>query len=181
MSTPIQMIHIHYKTKSLLLLDSDNKTSLYTVKVCRETPQMQLVRLNRSPDSAHGNAGFCTASFKMLSMDVKLSLHGHEVHLQRLSAFTRTYGFESIALQGSTLHWEADGALTGDFKLVDQDSGQILSRFRNRLWTVEEVGSFEMVGNLSDTLKEEIAISGLAVLVMVQSLNLAGMVLMGST
>lgn len=116
----------------------------------------------------------------MLSIDVKLSLHGHEVHLRRPSAFTRTYGFDSIALQGITLHWEADGALTGDFKLVDQDSDQVLSRFRNRVWSVEGVGSFGMVGSLPETFKEEILINGLAVLVMVQNSNLAGMIFMGS-
>lgn len=148
MSTPIQMIHIHYRPKSLLLLDSDNKTPLYTVRVCREAPQMQLARLNNPPDSAHVDVGLCTASFKMLSMNVTLSLHGHEVHLRHPNTFTRTYGFDSIELQGITLHWESDGALTGEFKVVDQDSGQVLSRFRNRLWTVEEVGSFEMVGDL---------------------------------
>jgi hypothetical protein len=43
-----------------------------------------------------------------------------------------------------------------------------------------EVGSFEIIGALSEELKYEIVISGLAVLVMVQSLNLAGMVLMGN-
>lgn len=37
-----------------------------------------------------------------------------------------------------------------------------------------------MVGDLSETFKEETLISELAVLAMVQSLNLAGMVLMGS-
>lgn len=63
---------------------------------------------------------------------------------------------------------------------MDQNSGQVLFRFRNRVWSVEEAGSFEMVGNLPETFKEEILISGLAVLVMVPSLDLARKIFMGS-
>ena len=37
-----------------------------------------------------------------------------------------------------------------------------------------------MIGTLSEELKDGIIVSGLAVLVMLQSLNLAGMVLMGA-
>ncbi|GAB1214725.1 hypothetical protein ATERTT37_003894 [Aspergillus terreus] len=185
MPVPIQMIHIHYREKRLSLLDSDDITPLYTVKVCRHTPQMQLVRLpqdsNPNVGGDTGNStGICTAAFEKLSMDVALSIHDQPVTLRRLDIFSRTYAFESIALAGTVLHWEADGALTGDFKLVNQHNSQVLARFHNKVFSVTEVGSFEMVGRLSERLKEEIVISGLAVLVMVQSLNLASMVLMGN-
>lgn len=177
MAVAVQMIHIHYHGKFLSLLDSDDSTLLYTVKVCRETPQIQVVR--RQASTAH-QPGLCTASFKKLSMDVTLSIHGHRVLLRRPDIFSRTYGFESCSLPGTMLRWEADGALTGDFKLVNMRDDRVLCRFHNKVFSVAEVGSFEMIGVLSEDLKDEVVTSGLAVLVMVQSLNLAGMVLMGS-
>ncbi|KAL5364930.1 hypothetical protein BJX96DRAFT_188197 [Aspergillus floccosus] len=185
MSVPIQMIHIHYRGKRLSLLDSDDTTPLYTVTVCRHTPQMQLVRLPRdSNPNAGGDTdnerGICTAAFEKLSMNVTLSIYDQPVMLRRLDIFSRTYAFESTTLAGTALHWEADGALTGDFKLVNQQNCQVLARFHNKVFSVTEVGSFEMVGLLPERLNEEIVISGLAVLVMVQSLNLASMVLMGT-
>ncbi|OKP12885.1 hypothetical protein PENSUB_1617 [Penicillium subrubescens] len=185
MSIPIQMIHIHYRGKFLSLLDSDNSTPLYTVKVCRETPQIQLMRrqdshVPHSEDSTDSQSSLCTASFQKLSMEVTLSIHGSRVILRRPDTFSRTYGLESVSLPGTTLRWEADGALTGDFKLVNTRDCEVLCRFHNKVFSVAEVGSFEMIGTLSEELKNEIVVSGLAVLVMVQSLNLAGMVLMGS-
>lgn len=182
MPLAIQMIHVHFGTSFLSLLDSDDQTPLYTVKITRETPQMQLVVLQDTNDT--NDVGMeprlCTATFKILSMEVKLSIHGHAVVLRRPNTFSRTYSLESIALPGTTLLWEADGALTGDFKLLRKDNRQVLSRFRNKVLSTTELGSFEIVGEVTGGLKEEILISGLGVLVMVQSLNLAGMVLVGS-
>ncbi|KAJ5152332.1 hypothetical protein N7492_010627 [Penicillium capsulatum] len=182
MPLAIQMIHVHFGTNFLSLLDSDDTTPLYTVKISRETPQMQFVTFHRSIDTEErdNEAGLCTASFKMTSMEVKLSLRGNVVPLRRPAMFSRSYSFESIALPRTTLLWEADGALTGDFKLRETNHGQVLCRFRNKMLSATELGSFELVGELARRLKEEILISGLSVLVMVQSLNLAGMVLIGS-
>lgn len=182
MSLAIQMIHVHFGTNSLSLLDSDDKTPLYTVKISRKTPQIQLVTLhdNYGNDDTGPEPRLYTAAFRMLSMEVKLSMRGHVVTLRRPYTFSRTYSFESITLPGITFLWEADGALTGDFKLTRKDDRQVLSRFRNKVLSVTELGSFEIVGEVTARLKEEILISGLAVLVMVQSLNLAGMVLIGS-
>ncbi|KAJ5601064.1 hypothetical protein N7510_010598 [Penicillium lagena] len=182
--TPIQMIHIHYRGKFLSLLDSDDATPLYTVKVCRETPQMELVRMNRSAAAQNTSPQIpepCTASFNYLSLNVSLSIRGIQVRLKRHGTFSRTYAFESTASPGTTMLWEADGALTGDFKLSDQFTGRVVARFRNRLFSTSEVGSLEMIGEVEEVLQEEIVISCLAVLVMVQSLNLATMVLVGGS
>ncbi|CAL5872944.1 uncharacterized protein PFLUO_LOCUS7213 [Penicillium psychrofluorescens] len=178
------MIHIHYRGKFLSLLGSDGTTPLYTVKVCRETPQMELVRMNGSAAARSTSPQMpelCTASFKNLSLNVALSIRGIQVHLKRQGTFSRAYVFESTASPGTTLLWEADGALTGDFKLSDQFTGRVVARFRNRLFSTSEVGSLEIIGEVEEVLQDEVVISCLAVLVMVQSLNLATMVLVGGS
>lgn len=121
----------------------------------------------------------CSAAFKTLSLQVKLHVHGQEVLLKRESPLTRTYNFDSsIVKMGLT--WEADGALTGDYKLADPCS-TVIARFRNKAFSYQEVGSVELVGELQGKFKDEVVISGLPVLTMAQSLNLAGMVLVGGS
>ncbi|KAI1411332.1 hypothetical protein F5Y13DRAFT_165471 [Hypoxylon sp. FL1857] len=197
MSLPIQMIHVHYHGKYLKLLDSDDETLLYSVRVSRESPQMEMVRVVKpsllgkggeteppvyhATDSSAKNpndTNACTAAFRALSLGVTMRIRGKEVRLERSSALTRTYTFLSAGAERK-LTWEADGALSGDFRLVDRTQHGVLARFRNKLFSNAEVGTFEVVGNVSELLREEILISGLSVLVMVQSLNLATMVLFG--
>lgn len=184
----IQMIHIHYSGKFLNLLDSDDRTPLYRVKVWPHRPQVEMARAggdDQLPQDSSTRTDrqppvpICTAAFKTFSLQVKLNVHGQEILLRRESPLTRTYDFESPAA-GVELRWEADGALTGDYKLVDPRE-TVLARFRNKAFSYHEVGSFELVGELEERLKDEIVISGLAVLVMVQSLNLAAMVLVGGS
>lgn len=189
------MIHVHYHGKYLKLLDSDDQTQLYSVRISRESPQMEMVRVSQPPllsklrgtdaepatyhDTDNTNSSSaCTAAFRALSLGVTMRVRGKEVKLERSSALTRTYSFQSAGAE-ARLTWEADGALSGDFRLVDRADHGVLARFRNKLFSNAEVGAFEIVGDVSELLREEILISGLSVLVMVQSLNLATMVLLG--
>lgn len=181
MTLPIQIIHIHYQGKLLILRDSDDKTPLYTVKVCRKTPQMTMTRsapgvqdTTISPEKhKHDDFAICTASFKGLKVNVDLTVRGRRILLNRQSLMSTTYDFDSV-VKGSKLFWEADGALSGDFRLVDE-RGCVVARFRNKLFSNTEVGALEMVG-VTEVLREEIVISGLAMLAMVQSMNLCQMV-----
>lgn len=181
-TTPIQMIRIYYRGGTLELLDSDDRTPLYHVKVSSQTPQFRLVPVRTRPletqDSSTRGASECTAAFKKLSFDVKLSLHGNAVTMRRSHYWSRTYNFKSPSMDRQ-LAWEADGALTGDFRLIDCSSwiDSVIARFHNKLFSSSEVGSFEVIGNISDETRDELVITGLSELVMMQSLSLAGMVL----
>ncbi|KAH8433327.1 uncharacterized protein LDX57_010963 [Aspergillus melleus] len=188
MPVPIQIIHIHYRGKFLNLLDSDNQTPLYRVKVGSHLPQMELFRVEHGhlpsgpravPFPTPSALPICTAAFKAVSLQVKLKVRGQEVRLERESLLTRTYNFHSPAANVD-LTWTADGVLTGDYQLSVAHGG-VIARFRNRLFSNQEVGTFELVGDIEDRFRDEIVISGLAMLAMVQSLNLAGMVLVGGS
>lgn len=188
MALPIRMIHIHYRGKFLHLLDSDDQTPLYRVKVGPHSPQMELfpVDLARTPSYPRASSAattaalpICTAAFKAVSLQVMLTIHGRAVRLERESLLTRAYHFHS-PYANVELTWKADGALTGDYQLI-ASHGAMVARFHNRLFSNQEVGTLELVGELEDRLRDEIVISGLAMLAMVQSLNLAGMVLVGGS
>lgn len=60
--------------------------------------------------------------------------------------------------------------------------GEVLLQFRNKWLNTKEVGNFEVTGGIDEAegLLDEFVISGLAVLVQVQSLHLAMMILIGS-
>jgi hypothetical protein len=81
------------------------------------------------------------------------------------------------------LCWEADNTnnTIGDFRLVVDATHELdrklLVRFRNLAFSNERVGTFELDSDLDQLVKDEAVISGLAMLSMVQSLNLAGMIM----
>lgn len=75
--------------------------------------------------------------------------------------------------------------LSGDWKLVGVDSGsesRVRARFRNKVFSSSELGTFEIMGWKEIVQEEErdlIVVSGLAVLAMVQSTVLAALMLTG--
>ncbi|GIJ86376.1 hypothetical protein Asppvi_005264 [Aspergillus pseudoviridinutans] len=207
-----QTITITYTDgKYLSLVDAASRTPLYHVKVCRQVPQMEMIRLNPAPsddtdqafpqdESAYFERRVYTATFKMTSLDVQLQIREHrEVLLSRKSILSTSYSFASPAMSAANtrsssssppssliLTWEADptGNL-GDFRLVNEAENEsdkrVLARFRNKAFSNEQVGTFEVVAGLDQFVKDEAVISGLAMLSMVQSINLAGMVMLGGS
>ena len=103
---------------------------------------------------------------------MKLNVHGQEVLVERESVPTRTYKFEFHSKDGAEV---GDGRSSYRRRHLVDSRGTVISRFRNKVFSSDEVGSFELVGELEEKVKDEVIISGLAVLTMVQSLNLAGM------
>ena len=174
MSLLTQVINIHYKGNYLSLLASDNRTPLYTIKTSSSPPQMTMIR-----HGSDSNDTSTTASFKYFSTEVSMSINGRSIPLQRAKFLSRTSHFTSCT--GEVLHWKPDGALTGDFKLVDKKE-EVLARFRNKVLSTAEVGSFEIVENWEKKrdFVDEVVISGLGMLVMVQSGGLAMMILFAS-
>lgn len=173
MSLLTQIINIHYKGDHLSLLAGDNRTPLYIVKTSSIPPQMTMVRHDSSLDESS-----TTASFKYFSTEVAMRINGRSVLLQRAKFLSRTSHYTSNT--GEVLYWKPDGALTGDFKLVDKKE-EVLARFRNKVLSTAEVGSFEIVRNWEkqEGFIDEVVISGLGMLIMVQSGGLAMMVLFG--
>jgi hypothetical protein len=166
------MIRIHYSGNTLSL-DTDDFTPLYTVKVSSRLPQMSIF-----PPTKPSPTPLATISFNLLSPEVILSLSNQSIPLRREKTCTRTYTFASISSK-DVLFWRADGALTGDFKLVDKKE-RVVARFHNKVFSTTEVGAFELVGELSEGEILEIVMSGLGMLVMVQSGTLALMVVAGA-
>jgi hypothetical protein len=131
-----------------------------------------------STDKITSPAPLATASFNLLSPEVILSLSGQSIPLRREKTFTRTYTFTSLSSK-DVLFWRADGALTGDFKLVDKKE-RVVARFHNKVFSTTEVGTFELVGELSEGEIQEVVMSGLGMFVMAQSGTLALMVVAGA-
>jgi hypothetical protein len=187
MSKPAQTINIIYSSKSLNLVDCHTLEHLYKVKVDRHAPQVEMRRLqdtqSQTDDTLLENNlpwanRVCTATFKLTSLQVRLSIHEHEdVPFTRDQIFSTKYTFASPFFESAILTWKADGALSGNYMLTDDAKGTVLARFRNKLFSVTEVGTLEITEDFEANFKDEIVISALAMLVMVQSLQLGVMVI----
>ena len=193
-----QSIIINYTPdKRLSLVDETSRTPLYHVKVSRHTPQMEMIRLSPSPsyneffpdnEEAYYKSRVCTSQFKMTSLDVRLRIREHhDIVLKRQGLLSTSYSFISPALSSSALTWETNwtqGNL-GDFRLVveaeNESARKELAHFRNTVFSNKQVGTFEMDSDLDQLVKDEVVISGLATLAMLQSMNLAGMVMFGGS
>lgn len=82
--------------------------------------------------------------------------------------------------------WEPDQ--TGTWVISDSSTRQRMRwiegywvRFRNKAFSNEQVGTFEVDAGVDQLVKDEAVISGLAILAMVQSINHAGMVMLGGS
>jgi hypothetical protein len=196
-----QTITVKYTPEGRLsLLDASTKQPLYHVKVSRQAPQMEMIRLtghNEGPNHAFPedeNAYFeprvYTAQFKVTSLDVKLRIREQrDVELKRKKVLSTSYSFTSPSLSvgeslSPVLTWETDSEnnAVGNFKLVVGEAEaekKVLVRFRNEAFSNERVGTFEVESGLDQLVKDEAVISGLAMLAMNQSFHLAGMVMFG--
>jgi hypothetical protein len=137
---------------------------------------MEMRRLQPGPSAGENEHKVCAATFKLTSLNVHLSIHEHDdILFSRDQIFSTKYTFVSPFLN-APLTWKADGALSGNYILSNEEGG-VFARFRNKLFSNTEVGTLEIVDEIELNFKDEIVISGLAMLVMVQSLNLGVMVM----
>ncbi|KAL5321467.1 hypothetical protein ACEPPN_009425 [Leptodophora sp. 'Broadleaf-Isolate-01'] len=181
MVLPAQVLHVYYKGHTLSVLDSDDKTCIYTVKclplafeIFTSTPTTQ--------------SSIASSSFSILTTNVKLLLHSRAILLYREKTFTRSYTYTSPGASsneydnekavGQKMHWEAEDIMSGDFKLVS-DMGQVVAWFRNKVFSTTELGRFEIMAGM-DGREVEVLLTGLAMLAMVQSGKFGLMVIAGS-
>jgi hypothetical protein len=123
-----------------------------------------------------GTKLFAAAPFSALSTLVTLTVYSRQIALQRENTFNRNYIFTSA--NGEALRWENDGMLSGDWKLGGANN-VVRARFRNKVFSTSELGSFEILGVKDEEERDLIVVSELAVSVMVQSTLLAALVLTG--
>ncbi|KAN0091908.1 hypothetical protein V8E51_017755 [Hyaloscypha variabilis] len=185
MAPSIQILHVHYRGKKFSILDSDDSTPIYTVQIPSQgmklslSPSISWTHKPYSPTSQEPSKPtkpIATATFAALSTSVAVTIHSLQLTLQREKTFNRSYIFTNA--NGTALRWENDGMLSGDWKLVDVKSNAVQARFRNKVFSSSELGTFEVMG-CEEEERDLVVVSGLAVLVMVQSTVLAALVLAG--
>ena len=156
-----QTIIIRYTSEaSLSLVDASANQPIYHVKVNRQAPQMEMIRLanpNEEPyssfpedEAAFFESRVCAAHFKITSLDVKLCIREQrDIELKRKGLLSTSYLFTSPSLSSrerspTVLVWETDSAnnAVGNFKLSVQDRSDVLVRFRNEAFSNERVGTF---------------------------------------
>ncbi|PVH89124.1 hypothetical protein DL98DRAFT_508251 [Cadophora sp. DSE1049] len=180
MGLPAQILHVYYEGLTLSVLDSDDKTSLYTVKCLPFAFQIL-------PSAPTTDSPIASSSFSILTTNVKLLLHSRAILLYREKTFTRSYTYISPGASNEygdekaveqKMHWEAEDIMSGDFKLVDP-KGEVCAWFRNKVFSTAELGRFEIMKGLEGR-EVEVLLTGLAMLAIVQSGKFGLMVIGGS-
>ncbi|KAL2071150.1 hypothetical protein VTL71DRAFT_12385 [Oculimacula yallundae] len=183
MVLPVQVLHVYYKGMALSVLDSDEKTCIYTIKCL---PLAFEISPSISPSTTASPVA--SSSFSILTTNVKLLLHSRAILLHREKLFTRSYTYTSPgpardeyddekAIE-QKMHWEAEDLMSGDFKLMNE-SGQVFAWFRNKVFSTTELGRFEIMRDMEGR-EVEVLLTGLAMLAMVQSGKFGLMVIGGS-
>ncbi|KAH7351263.1 hypothetical protein BKA65DRAFT_255213 [Rhexocercosporidium sp. MPI-PUGE-AT-0058] len=181
MVLPNQILHVYYKDNALAVLDSDDKTCLYTVKCLP-------LAFEVFPSSPTSQTPLASSSFSILTTNVKLLLHSRAILLHREKTFTRSYtytspgpsdnGYTDEKAVEQKLYWEAEDIMSGDFKLVG-GKGQVVAWFRNKVFSTTVLGRFEIMAGMEGR-ELEVLLTGLAMLAMVQSGKFGLMVIAGS-
>jgi len=182
MGLPAQILHVYYKGLTLSVLDSDDKTALYTVN-CRP-----LAFRIFSSDPSLESAPVASSSFHFVTTNVNLLLYNRAILLYREKTFTRSYTYVSPGAYSNEngsekvleqkMHWEAEDIMSGDFKLINP-KGEVCAWFRNKVFSTTELGRFEIMESMEGR-EVEILLTGMAMLAMVQSGKFALMVIGGS-
>ncbi|KAJ6141921.1 hypothetical protein N7497_011020 [Penicillium chrysogenum] len=165
-----QTIIINYTPdKRLSLIDATTKQPLYHVKGAGTDATGTGMRPIPADEENYFESRVCTAQFKMTSLDVMLRIREQRnIELKRQKVLSTRYSFVSPAL-----------SVGGASGLVGE-GGKVLVKFRNEAFSNARVGTFEVLDEAMDQLvKDEAVISGLAMLAMNQSFQLAGMVMFG--
>lgn len=164
-TTPLRTLNVHDHGSSYTILDTDEKTLLYTIHWnANSAPHMTVYRgddLNDVAGTATYEAtkklGFTTAS------NITLQLPSGEVSLNKegglISTDKRT--LRSAAL-GGEVYWQGGNSMTGSLKLVD-GKGKRLVEYKARRVT-SHLGTLEIDVELGQEGLDEVVVSGIAML-----------------
>ncbi|GFF22313.1 MFS transporter, putative [Aspergillus udagawae] len=160
----IQTITITYTDgKYLSLVDAASRTPLYHVKVCRQVPQMEMIRLSPAPGD---------------DTDQAFPQDESAYFQRRVYTAQEEHSFDQLLIHvtGNVCRKYQELSIVSGI-IADPHMG---SRPDGGTWAFsnEQVGTFEVVAGLDQLVKDEAVISGLAMSSMVQSINLAGMVML---
>lgn len=102
-----------------------------------------------------------TITFRQMSGDIDLEIHGKAINFAKPSLFTSTHEFRSLAT-GKVFKWKKDGIFSGgDLKCIDERE-QVCANFESSRWAVKKDGKFEIAPMVQGPFMDEVLVTGIA-------------------
>lgn len=167
--TQSRTLNVRYEgwpINSVRVLDEDNATLLYSVKLKMRKPHLAV-------NSASTGATIGTVNFHNLSSRIDINLHDSPIALTSRGALKSSYTYPSAALGGGEMTWKTKG-LNLDLICLDERSMPV-ARFIFSNWSLRKCGTFEMIGPAGARIDvmEETLVTGLALVEAMLTLRLS--------
>lgn len=172
--TPLRTLNIYDKRSTYTILDSDDKTHLFTIRFnSRSIPHMIVMRAS-DPKSIVGNATYATSKFGVSTasnITLKLPSSGI-VSLNKEGGF---FSNDKRTMRSAVLgqmHWSSRqvnnpwkaGRLETSFMKLADSSGKTLVEYKDEGHTMKRMGIMEIYAELTQEGLDEVVVSGMAML-----------------
>ena len=140
----------------LTILDTDDKTPLYTIELHSVTKPHVIIR------SASTSAMVGTARFRSLAKRIELEIHGQAVNMEFRGVFKSGLTYRSPAFNGATLTWKKNGMGSSDMVCVDEKELPI-AKYEKKNWSMKQRGTLDLMGMAQGSpAMDEIVITAMA-------------------
>jgi hypothetical protein len=152
------MLHVRYESwrkNELCILDADNNTTLYTIKLQMRKPQMTI-------ESISTKATTGTVIFHTLTNRIETTVHNSPITLTSRGLLKNGHKWSSSRSGNVDMTWITN---RGNFNLVCLDEQALpVARFIFPNWSLRKAGTFEILApEMSQgAVMDEIIVTGLA-------------------
>ncbi|KAI9720670.1 MAG: hypothetical protein M1812_002850 [Candelaria pacifica] len=161
--TSPRLLHIYHEGHSerRASIKDSSKTTLYSIDLHHWSKPHMVVFAGDSKNEIG------TVAFHSLSSTMDLTVRGTEFSLKNDKYWTQQYSFVSRAT-GRKFRWKMESLWTmNDFVCMDEKDMPI-AKFEGSTWALRKLGKIELVQGLDGALLDEVLMSGLAMVEMVQ-------------
>lgn len=161
--SPPRVLHVWFDkwhVNPIRVLDSDNATALYTVRLKATKPHLRV----RAASSTTGITTIGTVSFHNLSSRIDATVHDASMTLNSRGILKSGHTYSSPALGGACLTWKRQHHSL-DLVCLDEREAPV-ARFCFSNWSWSKGGRLELLGPdvASGAAMEEMVVTGMAMM-----------------
>ncbi|KAI9701765.1 MAG: hypothetical protein M1836_001108 [Candelina mexicana] len=158
-----RLLHIYHEglTQRHASIKDSSKTTLYTIDLHQWTKPHMVIFAGDSKNQVG------TVTFHTLSSTMDLVINGTEIGFKNDSFWTQQYSFVSRAT-GKKLRWKFESSWSMKHVVCLDEKDLAVAKFEGSTWALRKLGKIELVPGVDGGLLDEVLVSGLAMMEMIQ-------------
>ncbi|KAI9793763.1 MAG: hypothetical protein M1835_007069 [Candelina submexicana] len=158
-----RLLHIYHEglTQRHASIKDSSKTTLYTIDLHQWTKPHMVIFAGDSKNHVG------TVTFHTLSSTMDLVINGTEIGFKNDSFWTQQYSFVSRAT-GKKLRWKFESSWSMKHVVCLDEKDLAVAKFEGSTWALRKLGKIELVPGVDGGLLDEVLVSGLAMMEMIQ-------------